>query len=366
MSVGFRVGPELAREMFVTKSSQIMENRPTAESAADALERVRRQVFSADPTALGWDWGSGLLGMALVQAEEAIPDSRTREFLEAWIQHHLDVGTSIHDRGGRLWKLGPGVCVAALWQRKRKAHFRRLLEDLQHYLCASSRLNDGVFSSKEDRAELWVDSLMTLVPFLGALKAAGLAPEASGEAKHQLLGHAKRLQDPQTGLWFHAWDEEALRPMGEFWSRGNGWVVFALVELLEKETSPALRRILSRTVRALLRVQREDGSFHTVLNVPETFVETSGQALLVHGLAKAARCELLPRSLAAAARLATAKGWRVVQTHVTDSGEVSGTSLGTGAVSLGEYASRPVASWPIWGPASVLLAAAEIFRTKHP
>jgi unsaturated rhamnogalacturonyl hydrolase len=157
--------------------------------------------------------------------------------------------------------------------------------------------------------------------------------------------------------------------MGRFWARGKGWAIHAMVEVLSLtgvHRATHLSALLARTCEALLAVQDPCGAWHTVLDLPSTYVETSGQALLVRGLAKAARLGLVPARMRREIRRATHRGWVVLATHVSDSGEVTGTSLGTLAGSLSDYANRGVASWPVWGPASVLLAAREIALENIP
>lgn len=329
--------------------------------------RLQGRVLSAGTESLGWDWGSGLLGVALLDSAEFAAERKAGAFVRQWIDAHLKKRTSVHDRGGRLWKLGPGVCVAELWHRTRSPSYRKRLCEMQRYLHDSPRLAGGILASKEDRSEVWVDSLMTLCPFLVRASTLGIDPDGLDEAVRQIELHADLLQDKKSGLWWHAANVPARRPIGHFWARGNGWAIFALVETLAADPSAArpIRRVLRRTVQGLLASQRPDGTWPTVLDHPETYCETSGQAMIVHGLAKASRLGLLPSRLGARAETAALRGWMTLATHVADSGEVTGVSLGTSAGELAIYAERPTASWPVWGPAAFLLAAAEIERVHR-
>lgn len=61
------------------------------------------------------------------------------------------------------------------------------------------------------------------------------------EATRQLLLYAKHLNDPATGLLFHAYDESGHQPWADpvthhsavFWCRSIGWYGMALIEVLE-------------------------------------------------------------------------------------------------------------------------------------
>jgi len=326
--------------------------------------RVLGRVLERGPAGLGWDWGSGLLGHALA-GQEADRKGCLR-FLRSWVDRHLAAGTPISDSGGIPWKLGVGTAVLGLWRERSAPRYDRRVREMLAYAAGVPRFAGGLVASKADRPEVWVDSLMTLCPFLARAGAEGISSTGGSEALEQLALHAGALQDPSSGLWYHAANVKSGRQLGQLWSRGNGWAIFGMVETLELfpdvPESATVRRVLRRTVDGLLAAQSVDGSWHTVLDRPETFVETSGQAMLVHGLAKAARIGVLPARLVRRAREAAWRGWIPLSGHVSDSGEVTGTSIGTAALDLGHYASRPTASWPVWGPAAVLLAAGELAR----
>ncbi len=355
------------REATKMSSRNLSLRGPNALSnstSSTVLTRLQDRVLGAGAESLGWDWGSGLLGMALLQSAELAGERRNLAFVKRWIDGHLEKGTPVHDCGGRLWKLGPGTCVGELWRRTRRRIYGERLLEMLRYLRESPRLGGGILASKEDRPEVWVDSLMTVCPFLVQTSALGIDPDGLDEAVRQVELHADLLQDKESGLWWHAADAPSRRPIGHFWARGNGWAIFALVETLEAnpQRGRVLRFLLRRTVEGLLASQRADGTWPTVLDHPQTYCETSGQGMIVHGLAKAARLRLIPSRLGARAAAAARRGWIPLTTHVADSGEVTGVSLGTSAGDLATYAERPTASWPVWGPAAFLLAAAEIER----
>jgi unsaturated rhamnogalacturonyl hydrolase len=329
--------------------------------------RVLRKILETGPAALGWDWGSGLLGHALLAWPQDAQRGRILRYLRRWVDRHLAAGTTVSDSGGILWKLGVGTSVLGLRRERPAPRYARRIREMLAYADRAPRLAGGLLASKADRPEVWVDSLMTLCPFLAQAGTDGFLEGGGRAALTQLALHADALEDPATGLWFHACDVEAGRHIGRLWSRGNGWAIFGMVEVPDvaarTREAAAVRRALCQMAEGLLAAQAADGSWHTVLDRQETFVETSGQAMLVHGLAKAARIGVLPARLARRAREAAWRGWIPLAGHVADSGEVTGTSIGTAARDIVHYATRPTASWPVWGPAAVLLAAGELGRS---
>jgi len=323
-------------------------------------KRVLERHLATGPSELGWDWGAGLLGDAMGEWND-IPG--VRSFLRAWVRRHEQLGTSFEDKGGWHWKAGAGTTLLRLnsWSPSRSR--KRWIASLGKHVLESPTGPNGIWLTKPERREIWIDTLATACPFLARAGACGFGGEWTREAAAQICAHADFLQCEHSGLWMHAWSLEKNRPMGRFWARGNGWAIHAMVEVLSltgTRREPRLAAILEKTCTGLLAAQETAGNWHTVLDAPSSYIETSGQALLVRGLAKAARLHLVPARLRRILRDSADRGWVGIASHVSDAGEVTGTSLGTPAGSLRDYIDRPTASWPIWGPASVLLAAHEM------
>lgn len=106
----------------------------------------------------------------------------------------------------------------------------------------------------------------------------------------------KGLYDPQTHLWWR--DKDFVPPYQEpngkgcYWSRGNGWVLAALVRTLQRlpRTDPHYREYLKDykdMCSALLPLQRTDGFWNVSLLDPNHFggKELSGTSLFTYGFA---------------------------------------------------------------------------------
>jgi rhamnogalacturonyl hydrolase YesR len=321
--------------------------------------RVLERILTTNPEELGWDWGAGLLGDAMGEWED-LPG--VRSFLRKWVSRHERLGTGFEDKGGWHWKAGAGTTLLRLESWSPSKSRRHWIAELSKHVLNSPAGPDGIWLTKPDRHEIWIDTLATACPFLARAGAAGFGKEWPRKAAEQIIAHANFLQCEQSGLWLHAWSLAENRPMGRLWARGNGWAIHAMAEVLAitgTRREPRLAAILEKTCQGLLASQEPCGGWHTVLDDSSSYIETSGQALLVRGLAKAARMNLVPTRMRGALRDSASRGWLTVASHVSDSGEVTGTSLGTPAGSLRDYTERPVASWPVWGPASVLFAARE-------
>lgn len=98
------------------------------------------------------------------------------------------------------------------------------------------------------------------------------------------------------GLWWRDadFDPPYTEPNGEdsYWSRGNGWVVAALVRVLDviPDNEPHRIQYLNdylRMMEALALIQREDGFWNVSLHDPDNFggKELTGTALFIYGMA---------------------------------------------------------------------------------
>lgn len=108
------------------------------------------------------------------------------------------------------------------------------------------------------------------------------------------------------GLWWRDkdFDPPYKEPNGEdcYWSRGNGWVVAALVKILEiiPENEPHRKQYIDdykKMMEALVPIQREDGFWNVSLHDPNNFggKELSGTSLFVYGMAYGVNNGILPR-----------------------------------------------------------------------
>lgn len=104
------------------------------------------------------------------------------------------------------------------------------------------------------------------------------------------------LWNPADGLWWRDadFDPPYQEPNGEdcYWSRGNGWVLAALVRVLNvlPENSCYRQQYINdfkAMCEALILIQRKDGFWNASLHDPKNYggKETSGTALFAYGMA---------------------------------------------------------------------------------
>jgi len=174
------------------------------------------------------------------------------------------------------------------------------------------------------------------------------------------------LMDRQTGLWFHGWTFDGHHNFAQArWARGNSWLTIAIPEFLELVDLPennATRRyllqVLESQVSALAKCQDDSGLWHTLLDDPHSYLESSATAGFAYGILKAVRKRYIDASYAPVAE----KAIQGVIKHINPAGELTQTSFGTAMGSdLEFYRQIALTSMP-YGQAMAILCLSEYLR----
>jgi unsaturated rhamnogalacturonyl hydrolase len=147
----------------------------------------------------------------------------------------------------------------------------------------------------------WIDALQMAMPVFARLGRI-YNDDSYFDRMHEMYLYTKLkhgtngLYSPEDHLWWR--DKDFVPPYKEpngkncYWSRGNGWVVAALVrtmQFLPKNSKYKKEYIttLEEMFQALLPLQREDGFWNVSLMDPTNFggKEVTGTALFVYGMA---------------------------------------------------------------------------------
>jgi len=246
--------------------------------------------------------------------------------------------------------------------------YRRL--DSQRYLKAAvslaedvsrraPRSADGAIYMHPLAPQAFVDSVYFVVPGWLSLAEATGEKRFQEEAVLQLEAHMDKLRD-DSGLFFHAWDERTGQRSPCLWARGNGWMAMTLAAICEtRPEGDALRQragpLLQQQIAALVPFQDGSGLWHTVLDDPSTYLESSCTAAFALAIAKGIRCGVLLSRLEPVA----ARAWQAVQGYVSSGGDFTGVSSGTLPGDAAHYNSIPVGV-ERFGTGILLLAGAEL------
>ena len=275
--------------------------------------------------------------LAAVEAGAGEPGA-VRADVSAWLDEGLAAGYAGHfvhpNHTAPAWAaLHLSAQRAAAGERPADRH-QALAERGVRWLLEDAPRTAGALEHRPE--QLWDDTLFMSAPLLAEYGARYDRADALDAAAREVRLHADRLQDAETGLWYHGYDTAAGDTIsGAFWARGNGWAVLATSEVLrhlppEHPDRAPLIELHQRHLRALLRTQdRASGLWRTVLDRPDFYLETSGSAAIAAALYRAVVDGYLARDYLVFADQAL----RGVRRRIRPDGTITGVSAGTGVPS---------------------------------
>jgi unsaturated rhamnogalacturonyl hydrolase len=312
----------------------------------------------------GWEWTHGVALFGLWEHYRLTGATKSLDIIEKWFKDRMAEGGTTKN----INTMAPFLALACVYEHQstKNPQYRAWLEEWAEW-CMNElpRTKEGGFQHitylEENRQQLWDDTLvMTCLPLAKIGKVLGRIDYVE-EAKYQFLVHTKYLSDRKTGLWFHGWTFEGNHNFAEArWARGNCWITLAIPMLLsildEKESffSRALLETLRTQLDALCPLQdSETGLFHTLLDDPTSYVESSATAGFAAGTLYAIRTGLIDDKQYKHMANNALQG---VVNMIAEDGELKQTSFGTGMGSdLDFYRKIPITPMP-YGQALALFA----------
>ena len=245
---------------------------------------------------------------------------------------------------------------------------------------------DMIVNNPDDSDWWWIDAIQMGMPVLAKLGKTLNEPKYWNKM-WDMYAYTRNKQgeagmyNAKEGLWWR--DKDFVAPYKEqdgmncYWSRGDGWVVAALVRTIDEITATKghdqnkevvaflaeLKEDYLDMMKALLKCQREDGFWNVSLMSPVTYggPETSGTALFTMGMAWGIRNGMLPR---AGYRPAVDKAWKTIAEKAIHADGFIGYLQGTGKQPKDgqpvTYTSVP--DFEDYGAGCVLLGAVEYYK----
>jgi len=363
-----------------------MERRAAPESIAEithAAEPLLRLPYEC------WHFGDSVGFEALLGASAVTGDARFAGFA-----HGFARGWAARTDGYRpLDCTAPGLAMVHIAEQTRDSRLMEAVARLADHLQARRTIR-GVYATFEstplrqaagphplppDEAALlrdpgggvFVDCLHFDPPFFAALGRATGEIIHTTRAVEQALGYIELLHDDESGLFHHYWLERMERPYILGWSRGQGWVLLGLLDVLEETKDAALdlghRTTIEASARrlaeAMRSLQRPDGHWYTVAQDSASGDETSTAAFMATAFRRGVRMGVLDGGFAEPAALALA----AVRGDTDVDGVLRGVSAAVWACTLpAHYANVPRDFLVPWGQGPAVLALAEAMRPPDP
>lgn len=329
-----------------------------------------------------WNWGMGVALYGLIKIYRQTGDKAIFEYVKKFVDDNLN--------GGEIPKtvntVLPYYAALFVYEETGEEFYKKPCLEVAEWLMheaartengglAHSGPNDnwsrnrgkGLKNEKNQNeqmltwdGQLWADTLYMAVIFLAEAGVKFGNKQYVAEAWKQVQLHADCIQD-KNGLCYHGYSDSLKSTRGVLWGRGNSWISACIVELcgLTVEADPGVLDVFHKQMEALVKVQDENGLWHTVLDEPASYCETSASAGIVYGMMKGIRLGVLPESYMPAVK----RGFEAVVKMIAVDGMVTGVSQGTGIRETKEsYMGVPTVKIMTWGQGLALLMMAEAIQ----
>jgi unsaturated rhamnogalacturonyl hydrolase len=194
----------------------------------EAMNRIVDRTKRMD---MSWDWPCGVAYYGLAEAYEVTKKEGYLEFLKERVDELIDLGLP-------TWTVNTcamGHCLITLYQATGEEQYMDIIRSKTEYLRKDAlRFGDHVLqhtvSANNDFPEqCWADTLFMAAFFLLRVGVMTKDEELTGDALNQYYWHIQYLQDENTGLWYHGYNNITKDHMsGFYWGRANCWAAYTM------------------------------------------------------------------------------------------------------------------------------------------
>ena len=329
-----------------------------------------------------WFWGDSIGLDGLIDATDVTGDGRYLGFvyglLKAWIARE--------QYRSQFDYTAAGVSLLRVYERTRDAALLDAARRHAEYLASFRQTQAGAYIRYENAAielppELpsgypgarkhrskqvadggpcvFVDSVHFDGPFFARLYEATCEERYRELAIANILPQIELLYEPAERLFHHFWMERTRQRNGVLWARGNGWGLLGVAMTLqgigiEGEAGAYLSRVLRDGIQRVASLQDKNGAWHTIINDPESYIESSTAPFFIDIIVRAIRLGLV--SAAEYGPVLEAAMSHMIG-HVRSDGVLDGVSYETfPSTRAGHYREMPQGAVVPWGQGPLLAA----------
>ena len=260
------------------------------------------QIFSKP---MKWNYIDGCMIKAVTMLYDVTGDERllsyADSFMKAFVDENGDIPT-YSPADNNLDNINGGKVLIYLYKKTGDERYRKAYRMLfEKQLTAQPRLQCGNFWHKSIYPyQIWLDGTYMALPFMAEYSLEENIPEIMDDVKAQLRNVRDIMRDPETGLYYHGYDETRTMNWAdsrtglshEFWLRAMGWLCAALADIYELSPCGETGEQLSQLLDALSGCQQDNGMFWQLParnDIEGNYCETSGTLLYAYGALKSSR-----------------------------------------------------------------------------
>ncbi|MBT1167156.1 glycoside hydrolase family 88/105 protein [Bifidobacterium simiarum] len=324
-----------SRELIQSKIDLMIENLTTIDDPEGKFLLHFGDIVVDDKSWKVWNWPQGVGLYGIYKNYKLTGNPKALKVVTDWFDNALAEGSPSKN----VNSMAPLLAMACLYEDTGDTRFQPYLDQWAKWAMEDMPRTTGggmAHATIQDPhlEQLWDDTLMMTVMPLTKIGRLLDHPDYVEEAKYQFLIHAEYLMNRTNGLWYHGWNfNRRDHYAGALWARGNCWITIGIPEFIETAglkkgdlVREWLITLLNQQVETLAKLQDESGMWHTLLDDPNSYVESSATAGFAYGILKAVHRRYIDQKYAAVAE----KAIKALLGQIDEKGEVQNVSVGTG------------------------------------
>lgn len=283
------------------------DERWSERMARSEMKRFPEPWMIEKATTPRWGYTHGLVVKAMLEAWKHTGNAAYYDYAKIYADSLIDAGGKIRMNylSFNIDNINPGKILFDLYEQTGDDRYKVAMDTLRKQLAEQPRTTEGGYWHKlKYPHQMWLDGIFMASPYLAQYGTAFGDTTVYAGIVNQITLIARHTRDPQTGLYYHGWDESKAQQWADpvtgcspnFWSRSLGWYAVALVDVLDylpRETAgrEAILSIAENLAASLATYQDEKtGTWYQVTtagNREGNYLESSATALFVYFYAKA-------------------------------------------------------------------------------
>lgn len=293
----------------------------------ELIDKIVTRTMRMDLT---WDWSCGVAYYGISRAYEVTKNEKYLNLMKDRIDEYLELGLP-------EWTVNTcamGHCLITLYEATGDEKYWDIvmskIDFLRHNALrfGDSCLQHTVSSNNDFPEQAWADTLFMAAYFMLRVGVKLKDEELINDALNQYYWHIRYLQDENSGLWYHGYNNiNGDHMSGFFWGRANVWAAYTMSRvgkiLPECYLYPKFMDIagsLNEQLAAIKLLQTDNGLWRTILDDEDSYEEISASC----GIAAAMLTRGNPLHLKYVNR--AVKG---ILSHISEDGRVMDVSGGT-------------------------------------
>jgi unsaturated rhamnogalacturonyl hydrolase len=286
-------------------------------------------------TGKGWEYSNSIILHGIEKVYARVQNAGYLNYIKAYVDAYVNSSGAISGLAQNLDKIHPGILCLFLYEKTGQVKYKTAATNLRNYLLSGTypKTPDGGYWHKNNSSYknvMMADGMYMAYPFLVKYGKMFNDPACFDVATTQILLLSSHIYDNSTNLLKHAWNydkttfawsDPVTGVSREVWSRGMGWFVMALTDVLRflPSTHSKYNQVKSLLVNLAVGIKNTQnattGLWYQVVNKGTSsgnYLETSGSAMFVYAIKVAVDSGWISSSYLTVAQ----NGWTGLKTKI--------------------------------------------------